>query len=247
MGAHAFVMRFDPECRIIFMLDSFHVDPATRPGIQVQPSPKDTLMHEVTHIVVSSDDLISYPRSPVGFRNSGEDLRERYEKKFLKLIHGEGFNSFVENVSDMLKLPTVTKQAVLNAILTDKMLKANLQITDAEMLMACIRDIGLGRNFFERAPMKRSLADQLGNGDLLFALAVIEVVNVENLVNEHPLETTLEKAEITTEINVSQHTQAPSGNRSFSAIKNIGKTNSNDTNTRLMHEQKIRRRAELNL
>ena len=26
----------------------FYVDPATRPGIQAQPSPKDTLMHEVT-------------------------------------------------------------------------------------------------------------------------------------------------------------------------------------------------------
>ncbi len=140
MGALAFVMRFDPECRIIFMLDSFHVDPATRPGIQAKPSPKDTLMHEVTHIVASSDDLISYPRSPIGFRNSGEDLRERYENKFLKLIHGEGVNSYVENVSDMLKLPTVTKQAVLNAVLTDKMLKANLQITNAEMLMACLRD-----------------------------------------------------------------------------------------------------------
>lgn len=140
MGALAFVMRFDPECRIIFMLDSFHVDLATRPGIQAKPSPKDTLMHEVTHIVASSDDLISYPRSPIGFRNSGEDLRERYEKKFLKLIHGEGVNSFVENVSDMLKFPTVTKQAVLNAVLTDKMLKANLQITNAEMLMACLRD-----------------------------------------------------------------------------------------------------------
>lgn len=79
------------------------------------------------------------------------------------------------------------------------------------MLMTCIRDIGLGRNFFERAPVKRSLADQLGNGDLLFALAVIEVVNVENLVTVHQLETTLENAEITTEINVSQHTQARFG------------------------------------
>lgn len=58
----------------------FHVDPATRPRIQVQPSPKDTLMHEVTHIVASTDDLISYLRSPIGFRNSGEDLRKRYEK-----------------------------------------------------------------------------------------------------------------------------------------------------------------------
>ncbi|QCJ56552.1 hypothetical protein DDJ96_08020 [Enterococcus mundtii] len=69
-----------------------------------------------------------------------EKIFERDTKKFLKLIHGEGVNSFVENVSDMLKLPTVRKQAVLNAVLTDKMLKANLQITDAEMLMACLRD-----------------------------------------------------------------------------------------------------------
>lgn len=107
--------------------------------------------------------------------------------------------------------------------------------------------IGLGRNFFERAPMKRSLADQLGNGDLLFVLAVMKVVNVENLIYEHPLETTLENAEITTAINVSQLTQAPSGNSIFSTIKNIGKTNSNDTNTRLINEQKIRRSAEMNL
>lgn len=125
MGAHAFVMRFDPECRIIFMLDGFHVNPATRPGIQAQPSSKDTLMHEVTHIVASSDDLISCPSSPIGFRSSGEDLRKRYEVNFLKLIHGRRFDSFVENVSEMLNLPTVTKQAVFNAVLTDKMLKAN--------------------------------------------------------------------------------------------------------------------------
>ncbi|EYT95863.1 hypothetical protein AK89_06775 [Enterococcus mundtii CRL35] len=38
-----------------------------------------------------------------------EKIFERDTKKFLKLIHGEGVNSFVENVSDMLKSPAVTK------------------------------------------------------------------------------------------------------------------------------------------
>lgn len=249
LGAYAFVMLTDPECRIMFMVDSFHMNPAISPGYQINRSPLEILMHEVTHLGATAADLATYESAPLGFSNSGQDIQKMYVDRVEDIVVGWGFDMFVDSIRKMTNLPNLAKTTVIKALKTDPMLVANLQITDAEVLMTCIRDIGLGRNFFQRPVVKRSLDSQLGKGDILFAFAMSQVFNINSLVKvkEHQLNTTLEKAGMTTEMNISQNTQVPQGNRSLAEIKNIVKSTNNVTNTRITEEQKIRRRAELNL
>ena len=95
--------------------------------------------------------------------------------------------------------------------------------------------------------MKRSLADQLGNGDPLFALAVIRSSQCGEFSIRASIGNYLRKSGNNDRNQRLTAYTGPSGNRSFQQSKNIGKTNSNDTNTRLINEQKIRRRTELNL
>lgn len=65
------MMTRDPECRIIFIADTNHIDPDHLPNLQLAIDPKETLMHETAHVVSMAYDVVSgYPYvGPKVFQN----------------------------------------------------------------------------------------------------------------------------------------------------------------------------------
>ncbi|MDA9461852.1 hypothetical protein B835_1779 [Enterococcus mundtii 3F] len=183
-NAYAFILSHDPECRIIFIADTNHIDPDYMPKLQISVDPKETLIHETTHIVSMAYDVISsYPYMVSGYSKSGVDVRNQYLRKYTGFFKTKHFTRFVDQLADYQKSPTLSEEAVILAEKTDAMMSMNIQALDAETLMIMIRDIALG-NPFNKRPInqrpklfKRDLSNQQNkpkiHGEMLVALAIM--------------------------------------------------------------------------
>lgn len=182
--AYAFMMSHDPECRIIFIADMNHIDPDYMPKLQISVDPKETLIHETTHIMSMTYDVISsYPYMVSGYSKSGADVRNQYFRKYPGFFKTEEFTRFVDQLADYQNSPMLSEEAVILAEKTDAMMSMNIQSLDAETLTIIIRDIALG-NPFNKRPInqrpklfKRDLSNQQNkpkiNGEMLVSLALM--------------------------------------------------------------------------
>lgn len=182
--AYAFILSHDPECRIIFIADTNHIDPDYMPKMQISVDPKETLIHETTHIVAMAYDVIpSYPYMVSGYSKSGVDVRNQYFKKYTGFFKTNQFTRYVDQLADYQQSPTLSEEAVILAEKSDAMMSMNIQILDAETLMIMIRDVALGNPFNKRPVnqrpklLKRDLSNNQNkpkiNGEMLVTLALM--------------------------------------------------------------------------
>ncbi|THE11984.1 hypothetical protein E1H99_08075 [Enterococcus hirae] len=178
LSTQAYIPDLDPECRIIFFADAFHANPDLAPDENVIISKSETTIHETTHVVSATTDLLRYSKLPKGFTvKSGKMLMEEYNKKKQRIFKKEGFEQFVEQLAEYQNTPTLSRNTVWNALDTDHVLRVNLQMTDAEILMVIIRDFAEERDFEGIVRVARSLNDQqLGNG-FRFLLSSLTYMN----------------------------------------------------------------------
>ncbi|MGM9903688.1 MAG: hypothetical protein ACI32O_07120, partial [Enterococcus sp.] len=148
--AYALVSRYDPECRITIYADTFHLDPSIRKDAELRKNPHETILHETTHLIAGTEDVIRYYDNPAGFSMSGEETISDFITNFPDLLTSEPFKIFVNHLADSLNKPTISVKTVANALYTNPMLRSNFQMMDAEMVMILLRDLADGRAFNER-------------------------------------------------------------------------------------------------
>lgn len=152
--------------------------------MQISVDPKETLIHETTHIVAMAYDVIpSYPYMVSGYSKSGVDVRNQYFKKYTGFFKTNQFTRYVDQLADYQQSPTLSEEAVILAEKSDAMMSMNIQILDAETLMIMIRDVALGNPFNKRPVnqrpklLKRDLSNNQNkpkiNGEMLVTLALM--------------------------------------------------------------------------
>ncbi|MGM9904174.1 MAG: hypothetical protein ACI32O_09680, partial [Enterococcus sp.] len=181
LGANAVVTRIDPECRIIIFADAYHLDPAIKEGIELRTPERETILHEVTHHAANTDDVVRYYHVPTGFGKSGEDTINNFIVNYPNWITSKPFKRFVNHLADSLKKPTISVKTVADALSTNPMLRANFQMTDAEMVMIILRDFADGRAFKERpvigSPIvKRSINEEELGMESMFTYLVLPYI-----------------------------------------------------------------------
>ncbi|EPH95299.1 hypothetical protein D920_02569 [Enterococcus faecalis 13-SD-W-01] len=176
----AFVVPADRECRIIISADAFCQDPAVAPTLQLNQKVSGTVIHEVTHLVSMTKDLALYGVPDKGFCMNGKEARAEYLYGIRKIRDTPDFQSFVNQVAATRQsLSKLSAGAVNFSLYHDDMLRANLQITDAEMVSVIMRDIAEGRAFNAQIRMRRSFGNQRSELGLnLMSLALVSANKV---------------------------------------------------------------------
>ncbi|WP_086283927.1 hypothetical protein [Candidatus Enterococcus wittei] len=151
----------DAECRIIIFADAFHInpqliDPQLIQGCELTQSAYITLIHEITHLVSKTEDIITYPLPGKGLRISVKQQREIINNNFTAILYSEPFNAFVNQLAKELNLPTLSKDVVRQAMYNDRLLLVNFLLTDAEFTTIILRDLIEGRDFDEIIRVTRS-------------------------------------------------------------------------------------------
>lgn len=173
---YAFTMEGDPQARMVFIADSFHLPP--HPVLERKQDPFKVVLHETTHLGADMADLAIYPLPQKGFEISGRELLDAYHENFPQIINSKAFNDFVDRLAVEQNLPSLSSEAVLTALHFDDMLRVNLQMEDAEMIAVIVRDLYEGRSFdlkkrVARSADERSLGDQLATIFQNYALSSI--------------------------------------------------------------------------
>ncbi|WP_165005292.1 MULTISPECIES: hypothetical protein [unclassified Enterococcus] len=217
---NAFVCPEDPQCRIFILADAFHLNPDIMPDKQLRRIPFETIIHETTHLGSRTGDLLKYERSPRNFASSGRDILNDYKDRFNDVLSSSGFENFVDRLAEYQKLPKLSKEAVAKALTSDEekmkkkmnMLRANLQIEDAQMVTMIIRDLSQGRDFDARPRVRRDLDSKKSEGDkdkgmMFLNLSLGFLFNPEQYSLSPHLNKTQGKAEVATEHPISLHTE----------------------------------------
>lgn len=256
LGAQAFAVKDDPECRIVMMVDAFHLDPKLWPQEEILPDAKSLIVHETTHIVSLTQDYLFYDYAAKGFNNNGKKTLAEYTNKFSTILASDGYEKFVQELAEVLGIKRLSRKTVAEALEVDPMLRANLQMTEADMVMVIIRDLAQGNGFDQILPrVKRDLEKAgLGHGFLLMAFAITHVMELVVLERKKILERTREETEQSKEqdestplVSVSTSTPEHQAKRSFSERVNVAKIASTFLNETLVNSQVKRKRSELNL
>ncbi|THE06650.1 hypothetical protein E1H99_12860 [Enterococcus hirae] len=204
----AFVQKLDPECRILIFADAFHLDPSIKEGFQIRPDEHETILHEMTHHVAVSEDIVGYNIIKAGFRRSGEDVINNFISKYPDLLKSLPFKKFVNHLAYSLNKPTISMITVATALEKNPTLRANFQMMDAEMLMTLLRDFADGRPFDERPIVKRSINEEdLGIDSMFTHLAVMSMLGEE--VFEKDLQLNKTQEQISTRITDNTSTEVP--------------------------------------
>lgn len=153
---NAFVKTVDPQCRIVFLADTFHFDPHVRPGEELKTPVAEAIIHETTHLSSGTVDLLFYSKPPSGYALSGKDLLNDRYTEFHKIAGSLSFKDFVNRLAQQQNLPQLSNKAVKDALSSDHMLRAKLLIEDAELVMTIIRDLSQGRAIDERPRVRRT-------------------------------------------------------------------------------------------
>ncbi|MGM9902354.1 MAG: hypothetical protein ACI32O_00280, partial [Enterococcus sp.] len=154
------VFGYDPECRILIYADAFHLEPDVKLGKETRPIGRDVILHEVTHHTVDSEDVVMYYPVDKKFSISAEDALNDYIDIYPNLLESKAFKAFVNHLAISLDKPTISIRTVAKEMETNFMLRANFQMTDAEMLMVLLRDLADGRAFNQRPRVKRSISEE---------------------------------------------------------------------------------------
>ncbi|EOH55103.1 hypothetical protein UA3_02086 [Enterococcus faecium EnGen0263] len=215
---NAFVFPQDPQCRIFILADAFHLDPGIIPHLELRSVPSETIIHETTHLSSYTDDLIFYRRRPKNFASSGQDVLKDYKNNFSDALSSPCFENFVDRLAEYQKLPKLSKEAVAKALTSNEkkmkkkmnMLRANLQLEDAEMVTTIIRDLSQGRDFDVRPRVRRDLSSKKleeDKGMMFLNLSLGFLFNPEQYWLSPHLDKTQEKSALATEHPVSTHTK----------------------------------------
>ncbi|OTP11819.1 hypothetical protein A5844_000033 [Enterococcus sp. 10A9_DIV0425] len=227
----AFTVRYDGECRIFILADAFHLEPKVLPGAHLQPTGYETVMHEVTHIISSSEDLLEYGLVRRGLRKNGKRTLDYYDKKYPNMIKedSEQLKHYRDYLAIVLGSPNLTVKMVSDALEVNHTLRVHFQLTDAEMLMTILRDLVEGRAFDAIFRAKRendkeqdgkksdsleTIKEQLGTGDLFALQALIYTSGFINFEREVQQSKTQEKTTDIPESISTKTTNSPTtGNR----------------------------------
>ncbi|MGM9903798.1 MAG: hypothetical protein ACI32O_07710, partial [Enterococcus sp.] len=178
VSTNALMFPDDPECRLAIFADAFHLDPTIISGEELVEPKSQVIMHEVTHITSETQDFIEYTRYPKGIIKSGEILLEEYKMKRPLIFKSEGYNNFVTQLALYQNRPDLSRRTVWRETEKNDMLRVNLQISDAEMVMIIIRDFAEGRDFEGVIRVARSLSEELLGDGLMFIVATLSFVFV---------------------------------------------------------------------
>ncbi|MGM9903583.1 MAG: hypothetical protein ACI32O_06580, partial [Enterococcus sp.] len=180
---------YDPECRIFIYADAFHLNPELAPTEELNVLVSNTIMHETAHIVSDAQDLTEYYRVAKGSVKSGERMLEEYKFKDSNILESDGFKSFVTQLAVYQDSLTLSRNTVWREIRRNTMLRVNLQMYEAEMLMIIIRDFAQGRDFEGKLRVTRSLNDlPLWDGLLFTFSTLINILGYDNLMMRPKLE-----------------------------------------------------------
>lgn len=245
MDAYAFVYKQDGECRIVIMADAFHLNPTVSPEEQLKTAPEETIMHEATHLISNTDDVLPYVLPARGTRRNGKNMKDEFQRYYPGFILSEMFETFVKRLSVEQNKPSLSKNTVVESLKVDPMLRSNFQLTDAEMVMVIIRDMAQGNEFDTRLRFKRStILSKLGNGFMFMFQVVMHLWNYETLEKKVTLKE-IQKETITE--NISPAPPQENEKKSFATLVNRGKILSKMTNSTHIGEQSKSLRRDLNV
>lgn len=204
-----FVIRNDPENRIILIADSFNKNPNVWLEAELAPPISETLLHETTHLVGTTQDLVVYGVVRKGTLKRPKDAQIDFVSRYHKTYQTEDFFMFVHQLENYLGLSNLSRHSVFKGFATDPMLFANYMMTDAEMLSIIMRDIAYGHPFDQKISRGKRSADSVEGpekGNFLLSMVLVSVGEFEivkrsidkEVLHETTLGSTLEGKETTT-------------------------------------------------
>ncbi|MGL9893262.1 QWxxN domain [Enterococcus mundtii] len=183
ISPYGFVIRNDAENRIVLIADSFNKDPKIWPEAEIAPPVSETLLHETTHLVSMTNDIVTYGPSYRGLLKRGKDAQIDFISKYHTNFGTASFIQFVQLIADYLGLDGLSRMAVFQNFGKDSMLFANYMLTDAEMVGTLLRDVAYGYKYDQ--PLlrpKRSVDEpsqepiqELGSGNILISLSLMSI------------------------------------------------------------------------
>lgn len=161
----AIVFIQDPEARIFFFADKFVNN--IIPGARLRHS----LTHEITHAAANTDDIYTHFYPPKGKISNAKDMAIDFSRNFSFKKGGKGIPVIYENIGFRSFLRRIfisqgiTGDVPINdiyyAIMTDRMLSANLMMSDADVVATIIRDLAEDRTFDAVIRARREVAPQI--------------------------------------------------------------------------------------
>ncbi|THE12367.1 hypothetical protein E1H99_07425 [Enterococcus hirae] len=195
-----FVVGHDAECRIVILADSFHLNPEIDSSAQLTGAVHETVIHEATHLASKALDLMVFDHPAKGSLCNGKEIMEQIKTYYSDVLESKALIQFVEQLATELDLPTLSKQAVAQALDVDPMLRVNFLLMDAEILMTILRDIVDGRGFDDLARAKRSIETEDLETEFLFLFLSLIHISGYQIIEKNPqLNKTQEQTEQTTD------------------------------------------------
>lgn len=256
---YGFVIRTDAENRIILMADSFNKNPNYWPEVEIAPPVSETLLHETSHLVSMTDDIVVYDEVHRGFLRRGKDAQIDFVSRYHKNFRTTGFSDFVRMIANYFRMDKLSRMAVFRNFDTDSMLFANYMLNDAEMVGTLLRDVANGYRYDQ--PLlrpKRSVNEptqeptaEIGSGNILINLSLMSIgeyateersIGLE-VTKEPPLGSTLSDVSPTTEFSTSMDSK-----QAGSASVIDGKIPNSQSQNGEIPAQRIRvKRSDLNV
>lgn len=159
MNVATFMLQHDPECRMFFFADAFHLNPDIDSEVELSLSTREVIIQESTHAVSGTEDVVKYNYPEKNFRRSGEEVLEEFVSGTTDILEIDVFNKFVNQLAEELNLPNLSHDTVTETIKIDPVLWSNFQMTNAEMVMVILRDFASGRGFEDELRITRDLND----------------------------------------------------------------------------------------
>jgi len=196
----ACVLRNDPESRIIFFADKFHNNLLPHTSIT------HDLNHEITHATSNTGDIFVHFYPEKGRVNNGQDVYKVFNDNFMIRKDGdhsaiiyerEDFRNFMSNLLIRQGISReVSEEEIFTATFSDPMLKANLMMSDAEVIATIVRDLAVGRPFDAEIRIRRATDalsgqhNQTREDDSLLntwiSIAVVEALRVGMVLAAQP-------------------------------------------------------------
>lgn len=261
IGAKAVTFPPDPECRLIIFADGFHLDPQIS-KTEVRIDKAGTIIHETSHLTSKTHDIMKFSSPIIGEVKTAKMMIEEYHENYSGILESTGFKIFVKDIARAKKTPGLSKKTVWEELAKNDLLRVNLQISDAEMVMKIILDIATGTPFEGTSRVGRSLNDSiLGKGILLTFLTLRYVADNDYFDKYIPLDKNKEQTtqtpsqtNVTTKENIREKREvaastetnlAEEANRSFLNLRAtcVGESNHKEQQT----VKKSMKRSFLNL
>ncbi|PQF22577.1 QWxxN domain [Enterococcus mundtii] len=256
---YGFVIRNDAENRIVLIADSFNKNPKIWPEAEIAPPVSETLLHETTHLVSMTDDIIVYDAVHRGFLKRGKDALIDFVSRYHKNFGTASFSRFVQLIADYFRLDGLSRLAVFRNFATDSMLMANYMLSDAEMVGTLLRDVAYGYTYDQPLLRPKRAVDEptqestpeLGSGNILISLSLMSIgeyateersIGLE-VTKEPPLVSTLSDVSPTTEFSTSINSKQAAS----ASVIDAKIPNSQSQNGEIPSQQTRVKRSDLNV